>query len=145
MTHVTCRPTAKNRDQPRNPTLGSRVWGAIFTYLFIGVQSRGIKPTELVADKPLRQLNLTISLTLTLNPNFRRFCIMHNAPFAICTPSNTKKFPRESVPANGIWIGSSVFAQLPVRAVVWSVAPIADQPTARGSELPEDFSFNQSI
>jgi len=28
MTHVTCRLTAKNRDQPRNPTLGSRVWAA---------------------------------------------------------------------------------------------------------------------
>ena len=26
MTHVTCRMTAKNRDQLRNPTLGSRVW-----------------------------------------------------------------------------------------------------------------------
>ena len=26
MTHVTCRLTAKNRDQHRNPTLGNRVW-----------------------------------------------------------------------------------------------------------------------
>jgi len=26
MTNVTCRLTAKNRDQPRNPTLGNRVW-----------------------------------------------------------------------------------------------------------------------
>ena len=32
MTHVTCRLTAKNRDQLRNPTLGSRVWAA-FTFL----------------------------------------------------------------------------------------------------------------
>ena len=31
MTHVTCRLTAKNRDQFRNPTLGSRVW-ATFTF-----------------------------------------------------------------------------------------------------------------
>jgi len=31
MTHVTCRLTAKNRDQPRNPTLGNRVW-ATFTF-----------------------------------------------------------------------------------------------------------------
>ena len=30
MTHVTCRSTAKNRDQLRNPTLGNRVW-ATFT------------------------------------------------------------------------------------------------------------------
>ena len=26
MIHVTCRPTAKNRDQLRNPMLGNRVW-----------------------------------------------------------------------------------------------------------------------
>ena len=32
MTHVTCRLTAKNRDQLRNPTLGNRVW-ANFTFL----------------------------------------------------------------------------------------------------------------
>jgi len=34
MTHVTCRLTAKDRDQLRNPTLGNRVW-ASFTF-FIG-------------------------------------------------------------------------------------------------------------
>jgi len=32
MTHVTCRLTAKNRDQLWNPTLGNRVW-AMFTFL----------------------------------------------------------------------------------------------------------------
>jgi len=32
MTHVTCRLTAKNRDQLRNPTLGNRV-RATFTFL----------------------------------------------------------------------------------------------------------------
>jgi len=31
MTHVTCRLTAKNRDQLRNPTLGNRVWATFFT------------------------------------------------------------------------------------------------------------------
>jgi len=31
MTHITCRLTAKNRDQIRNPTLGNRVW-ASFTF-----------------------------------------------------------------------------------------------------------------
>jgi len=33
MTHDTCRLTAKNRDQLRNPTLGNRVW-VTFTFLF---------------------------------------------------------------------------------------------------------------
>ena len=32
MTHITCRLTAKKRDQLRNPTLGTRVWG--YLYLF---------------------------------------------------------------------------------------------------------------
>jgi len=31
MTHVTCRLTAKNRDQLQNPMLGNRVW-ATFTF-----------------------------------------------------------------------------------------------------------------
>ena len=31
MTHVTCRLTAKNRDDPRNTMLGNRVW-ATFTF-----------------------------------------------------------------------------------------------------------------
>jgi len=33
MTHVTCRLTAKNRDQLRNPTLGNRVWAAGLAFL----------------------------------------------------------------------------------------------------------------
>jgi len=33
MTHIICRLTAKNRDQPQNPTLSNRVW-ATFTFLY---------------------------------------------------------------------------------------------------------------
>jgi len=33
MTHVTCRLTAKNRDQLRNPTLGNRVWASFFCHV----------------------------------------------------------------------------------------------------------------
>jgi len=33
MTHITCRLTAENRDQLRNPTLGNRVWD---TFAFLG-------------------------------------------------------------------------------------------------------------
>jgi len=39
MTHVTCRLTAKNRDQLRNPTLGNRIW-ATFTFLVINCFGR---------------------------------------------------------------------------------------------------------
>jgi len=46
MTHATCKLTAKNRDQLRNPTLGNRVW-ATFTFLHCGagrtrIEIRGI-------------------------------------------------------------------------------------------------------
>ena len=33
MTQVTCRPTAKNRDQLRNPTLGNRVWATFSVFV----------------------------------------------------------------------------------------------------------------
>ena len=36
MTHVTCRLTAKNRDQLRNPTLGNAVW-ATFLHTYIRI------------------------------------------------------------------------------------------------------------
>jgi len=39
MTHVTCRLTAKNLDQLRNPTLGNRVW-ATFTFTFYWPRKR---------------------------------------------------------------------------------------------------------
>ena len=39
MTHVTCRLTAKNRDQLRDPTLGNRVW-ATFTFTFVALLYR---------------------------------------------------------------------------------------------------------
>ena len=43
MIHVTCRLTAKNRDQLRNHTLGNRVW-ATFTFIFtqISIQTAGL-------------------------------------------------------------------------------------------------------
>jgi len=32
MTHVTCRLTAKNRDQLRNPMPSNRAWATVYTY-----------------------------------------------------------------------------------------------------------------
>jgi len=37
MTHVTCRLTAKNRDQLRNSTLVNRVWATFNLFLFITI------------------------------------------------------------------------------------------------------------
>ena len=39
MTHITCRLTAKNRDQLRNPRLGNRVWAAFL--LLDSIKVRG--------------------------------------------------------------------------------------------------------
>jgi len=47
MTHVTCRLTAKNRDQLRNPTLGNRVRAA-FTYLLWFYQPMAVSAPGLV-------------------------------------------------------------------------------------------------
>ena len=39
MTHVTCRLTAKNRDQLQNPTPGNRVWASFTFYMFVNAPS----------------------------------------------------------------------------------------------------------
>jgi len=39
MTHVTCRLTANNRDQLRDPTLGNRVWATFTIYDFYEIFS----------------------------------------------------------------------------------------------------------
>jgi len=46
MTHVTCRLTAKNRDQLRNPTLGNRVWANFNPFLSLSESQhrRGVTP-----------------------------------------------------------------------------------------------------
>jgi len=42
MTHVTCRLTAKNRDQLWNPALGNRVW-ATFTFFILPTRQCAVK------------------------------------------------------------------------------------------------------
>jgi len=41
MTHVTCRLTAKNRDQLRNPTLRNQLW-ATFTFFYMGASNKQV-------------------------------------------------------------------------------------------------------
>ena len=60
MTHVTCRLTTKNRDQLRNPTLGTRVW-AIFLRragtVVDGVDKAAQFELDSVADRQPMQLD----------------------------------------------------------------------------------------
>ena len=44
MTHVTCRLTAKNRDQLRNPTLGNRLWATCLCRPGELMQVSGLSP-----------------------------------------------------------------------------------------------------
>jgi len=61
MTHVTCRLTAKNRDQLRNHTLGNRVWA---TFIYSTVPSRNRKEhffQQLCGDYCCMQTNDSVS------------------------------------------------------------------------------------
>ena len=63
MTHVTCRLTAKNRDQLRNPTLDSRVWATFALFKF----------SDLIpADLGRSELNWT-ELNLMLRTSYCQF------------------------------------------------------------------------
>ena len=55
MTQVTCRLTAKNRDQLRNPTLGNRAWATFlykYSYLLTYLQNCGILLDAVSAQYP---------------------------------------------------------------------------------------------
>jgi len=51
MTHVTCRLTAKKRDQPRNPTLGNRVRATFTFFTESKVQQKLYSHFDLKIDK----------------------------------------------------------------------------------------------
>jgi len=64
MIHVTCRLTAKNRDQLRNPTLGrlgNRVWATFtFFYLICTLQ----KVSEIIFTFPVANDGVHVFITL---------------------------------------------------------------------------------
>jgi len=51
MTHVTRRRTAKNEDQLRNPTLGSRVWATLTFYRLLLCRGRPAERGVVVHDE----------------------------------------------------------------------------------------------
>jgi len=56
MTHVTCRLTAKNRDQLRNPTLGNRVW-ATFTFFPVAADRAPAVSIDICGTRPCSAAN----------------------------------------------------------------------------------------
>jgi len=63
MTHVTCRLTAKNRDQLRNPTLGNRVWAA-FAFYTLFLHHAWLQGSVIWADDVAHRL---VPVLMTLN------------------------------------------------------------------------------
>ena len=59
MTHSTCRLTAKNRDQLRNPTLGNRVW-ATFTFYQCTTLLSQIHKQQQQQHTPVQHLDLSV-------------------------------------------------------------------------------------
>jgi len=57
MTHVTCRLTAKNRDQLRTPTLGNQLW-ATFFYLSDAAGDDGPDDGLIVTERGRASVNL---------------------------------------------------------------------------------------
>ena len=59
VTHVTCRLTAKNRDQLRNPTLGNRVWATV-TFFNVTRLRHGVFAARLRAIFQRRESHYTV-------------------------------------------------------------------------------------
>ena len=65
MTHITCRLTAKNRDQLRNPTLGNRVW-ATFTFNSSGDVAVATNIVDFVRKMKIHRMCISVTLSTEL-------------------------------------------------------------------------------
>jgi len=75
MTHITCRLSAKNRDQLRKPTLGNRVW-ATFTFYLLSLSLKFVACLLVrvrVAEAPsnLRHFFVVESRNITANVSWK--------------------------------------------------------------------------
>jgi len=61
MTHITCRLTAENRDQLRNPTLGNRVWA---TLNFLAYVSVSLSAMQLFCAKTAERIGILFGLEI---------------------------------------------------------------------------------
>ena len=83
MTHVTCRLTAKNRDQLRNPTLGNRVWAT-----FASLMPDSHRPLRLTTKLSRRVVSSRVGrceLGITLR---RSFVPYKQTPAAVSVAEN---------------------------------------------------------
>jgi len=90
MTHVTCRLTAKNRDQLGNSTLGNRVWATFWrrlaTYSNVGLHATSLLYQFLC--QPVMQLCIASNnILLNLAFPFRRLWRWHYSGFRLRSTS----------------------------------------------------------
>jgi len=83
MTHVTCRLTAKNRDQLGNPTLGNRVWAA-FTPLV--TEDSGVAACD---------FRITEQEALLAQTDRATRCVTQNLVNSVYDKSATRRMPVE--------------------------------------------------
>ena len=132
MTHVTCRLTAKNRDQLRNPTtFGNRVW-ATFTFLHVNL-----------AFSSLSQDNIRVSVECCSGVLFQSV-IGHGgycAAFAGLEPHYSDIYNYRSWSCG--WSSSSLNAAAAAAGAAWSPR----QPTVNNSlfapNLPQSYTALQ--
>jgi len=92
MTHVTCRLTAKSRDQPRNPTLGNRLWATFLPVSWttiVGLTKyifRGLVPPAAMRPNKWSFVFLFVSI-LGMNLFGGKFCSLKTNSHRLCNCS----------------------------------------------------------
>ena len=115
MTHVTCRLTAKNRDQLRNLTLGIRLWA---NFTFFTRNGGGVGGT-CVCGKHLARMPIICALTDCVSTK-REFCATMLPPNFLAHRDNyysdTRRISSAQPPARGLRIVSTQRTMRPYEA-----------------------------
>jgi len=103
MTRVTCRLTAQNRDQVRNPPLGNRVW-ANFTILIhnssLNTSTHSARKVGFIFDKHLtfsdqsylqKSASYLMNTSPSLTSRLSKSCYYHIVSFAVSIHTSTQK------------------------------------------------------
>ena len=112
MTRVTCRLTAQNRDQVRNPPLGNRVW-ANFTILIhnssLNTSTHSARKVGFIFDEHLtfsdqsylqKSASYLMNTSPSLTSRLSKSCYYHIVSFAVSIHTSTQKkhLPPSSLP-----------------------------------------------
>ena len=87
MTHVTCRLTAKNRDQLRSPTLGHQVWATFAFFYLLTYYSTSCRQSSSKTDSSVDCCSLTLIRRRHRAAVLRHFTLL-TASVAEITPND---------------------------------------------------------